>query len=462
MNKDRALDWYARLPYPGKVMAASAQGARLRAWRYGPGSDSIVEQVLARDAWGADRWRSWQAGRLADVLRHSATQVPYYRRWFRRHPDRDPRVLAEWPVVDKAALRAEPVAFLAEDAPRRLYIDQTSGTSGSPLLVHSSRETLRSWFALCEARTRRWHGVSRHDRWAILGGQVVAPAGRPRPPYWVWNPALRQLYLSTHNVTPATVADYAAVLRRYQPSHVVAYPSAVAFLARLGLDAGEEAHGPRVVIGNAEPVLDAQRSAVAGFFGTELRETYGMAEMVGGAGECDQGTLHWWPDAGFAEVLDDDDVPVRDGGVGRLVLTGLVNAAMPLVRYEVGDRGRLPVTDTDCACGRALPAMAPVEGRAQDMIITVDGGRQFWMNPVFYGLPVAEAQVIQEQIDRIRVLIVPGDDFDEAASSVISARLRDRLGPVHIAVETCDRIVRGPSGKFRPVVSHLTTTAPAT
>ena len=71
-----------------------------------------------------------------------------------------------------------------------MYYEHTSGTTGKPLHLWHSRETLKAWYALTEARMRRWYGIERGDRWAILGGQLVAPVTRNRPPYWVWNLSL--------------------------------------------------------------------------------------------------------------------------------------------------------------------------------------------------------------------------------------------------------------------------------
>lgn len=452
---DRLVRLYRRLPAPARDLAAGAQGLRLRAWRYGPGAEALVDEVLERDRWSEDRWRTWLEQRRAAVLAHSGTSVAHHRRWFATHPDRDPAVPGDWPVLTKDDVRAHLSDLVADDAPRRRYRDQTSGTSGSPLSIWTSRADLRAFFALHEARTRRWHGVSRHDRWAILGGQLVVPAGRERPPYWVHNRGLHQLYLSTHNLSPATVGDYVAELRRFAPTHLVVYPSAAAFLACLVLDAGLQAAGPRVVIANAEPVTAGQRALIEEAFACPVRETYGMAEMAAGASECEAGTLHLWPDCGVVEVVDDADRTVADGEPGRLVLTGLTNDTTSFVRYANGDRGRAPVWGAGCVCGRSLPVLPPVEGRVQDMITTPDGGRQFWFNPVFYGLPVVEAQLVQERLDLVRARVVPGDGYDEATDRAIAERLRDRLPGVVVRVERTSAIERGPTGKFVPVVSRV-------
>jgi phenylacetate-CoA ligase len=445
---------YLRLPYPLKVAAATAQGARLRWWRYGGGLEDRVAAVSERDRWSADRLRAWQDERLATVLA-AAAAVPWYRRWFTAHPDRDPARLEDWPIVTKADVRAEQEAFVAPGGGRPRYTDHTSGTTGTPLSIVSSRAALQAWFALYEARARRWHGVSARDRWAILGGQVVARPGRRRPPYWVWNPALGQLYLSSAHVGGHAVGAMAEALRRFAPTHVVVYPSAAAALGRAGREAGVDAEGPRVVITNAEAATPTQRDDIADFFGCPVRETYGMAEMAGGASECQAGALHWWPEAGVLEVLDDDGQPVGPGREGRLVGTGLVNDVMPLVRYDTGDRGREVDWHADCDCGRTLPLLRSLQGRSQDLVLTPDGRRVFWLNPVFYDLAVAEAQIVQEQRDRVRVLVVAAPGWTSAAEEDVRRRLRDRLGDMAVTVDLVDQIPRDPTGKLRPVISRL-------
>ena len=456
-GRDRLVGLYRRLPVPARGLAATAQGLRLRAWRYGPGAEVLVGAVLERDRWSEDRWRTWLAERQTEVLAHAGTAVAHHRRWFADHPDRDPAVLGDWPVLTKAEAREHLTALVADDAPRRRYCDQTSGTSGSPLSIWTSRADLRAFFALHEARTRRWHGVSRHDRWAILGGQLVVPPGRERPPYWVRNRGLHQLYLSTHNLHPGTVGAYVAELERFAPTHLVVYPSAAAFLARLVLDAGLRVSGPRVVIANAEAVSAGQRLLIEEAFACPVRETYGMAEMAAGASECEAGTLHLWPDCGIVEVVDGVGAPVAAGEAGRLVLTGLTNDTTAFVRYANGDRGRAPVWGAGCACGRALPVLPPVEGREQDLIATPDGGRQFWFNPVFYDLPVVEAQLVQDRLDLVRARVVPGAGYDDATDRAIVERLGDRLPGVEVQVERTGAIERGPTGKFVPVISHVST-----
>ena len=67
--------------------------------------------------------------------------------------------------------------------------------TGTPLRVWHSHEALRGWYGIFEARIRRWNGLDLRDRWAHMGGQRVTRGDRRRPPYWVWNRGMHQLYM---------------------------------------------------------------------------------------------------------------------------------------------------------------------------------------------------------------------------------------------------------------------------
>ncbi len=139
-----------------------------------------------------------------------------------------PEYLANWPILHEEILRADPRAFVADDCDlRRMFRDHTSGTTGTPLDVWRSRDTVRAWYALFEARWRRWYGVSRHDRWTILGGQLVTPVKQNSPPFWVWYAGLNQLYMSSYHLSPQHIAYYTNALKRYDVKYIWGYTSAL-------------------------------------------------------------------------------------------------------------------------------------------------------------------------------------------------------------------------------------------
>jgi phenylacetate-CoA ligase len=461
--KEGLLAFYHRLPAPMRSAAASLHGVRLNAERYGPDAERLVEEAAAREAWTAEKWERYRGERLAALLEGAARSVPFYRRQWearRRKGDRAPvDLLASWPVLSKDDVRENPEAFLAEGAdPRRLTREQTSGTSGKPLRLYRRRPSVRAWFALFEARARRWNGVSRTDRWAMLGGQLVVPVARRKPPYWVWNAGLHQLYMSSYHLSPETIPHYLEAMRRYEVTYVLGYASSMATIAHGALESGARAPSLRVAISNAEPLFDAQRAQISAAFGCPVRDTYGMAEIVCGGSECAEGSLHLWPEAGLLEILRDDaDAPAAPGEAGRLVATGLLTPEMPLVRYALGDRGAGARSGAACACGRTLPRLAAVEGRSDDVVVTPEGRRVGRLDPVFKAdLRIREAQIVQESLDRVRVLLLPAAGYGEEDERTVRRGLAQRLGSsVAVTIETVAEIPRGPGGKFRAVVSRL-------
>ena len=112
------LSLYNVLPYPFKVLAASAIGFRLANTRYDKETDTLVEEALARESWTAEKWKSWQDEILSQMLHHAAKNVPYYRdKWAarRRTGDRASiEYLENWPVLQKQELRSRTDSFISD------------------------------------------------------------------------------------------------------------------------------------------------------------------------------------------------------------------------------------------------------------------------------------------------------------------------------------------------------------
>jgi len=455
---DRMLRVYHRLPVAARWAAASTMGLYLQHWRYGPQTDRLVTEALARDRWTAERWKTYQEERLAFVLHRAATRVPYYRdMWARRrqHGDRSSWThLENWPILEKETLRQTPRAFLADDVnPRRMFAEHTSGTTGKPLQLWRSRDTVQEWYALNEARSRRWYGISRKDRWAIIGGRLVTPVARREPPFWIWNSAARQLYMSAYHLAPALLPAYLDALREYRITYLFGYSSGLHALAEAALRLKRTDVRLAVAISNAEPLLTHQRQAIEAAFRCPVRETYGLAEIVAGGSECERGNLHLWPEVGVIETVNRDE-SVRPGALGDLISTGLLNADMPLIRYRTGDAVRL--STVVCPCRRQMPVVQALEGRTDDLVVMEDGRRVGRLDPVFkQGLGIAEAQVIQETFTRFRVLYVSASASSPSLEEQLRQRLRDHLGAVEVVLERVDEVPRTAQGKFRAVMCHL-------
>lgn len=459
---DWKMQLYHWMPPQIRNLIASTRGYYLQSWRYSSETEKLVEEALERDNWSLAKWKEYQENWLSYVLHRAATQVPYYRQlWSKRRQSGDKsswEYLENWPILSKEAIRQSPKAFIADDCNiKDMFHEHTSGTTGKSLDLWWSRETVQKWYALFEARWRKWHGVDRHDRWAIMGGQLITPVSQKKPPFWVWNRGMNQLYLSSYHLSPKFLSSYIDALYQYNVKYIYSYTSSIHTLAQEVLR-GRYRDLPdiKVILTNAEPVYHHQREAISTAFNTSVRETYGMAETVLAGGECAKGHLHYWPEVGYIEFAE-QDVLLKNGNSGELICTGLFNTDMPLIRYQVGDRATLSDDGELCSCGRSLPRLGQIEGRQDDILYTPNGRLIGRLDPVFKSsLSLREAQIIQEKLDFIRVLIIPDNDYCSEDGMSIIKRLKERLGySVEISLEVVSSIPRTSNGKFRAVICKL-------
>src|SRR6266700_2047367 len=100
---------------------------------------------FGREHWNSSQWRTWQENGLAAVLHRAARHVPHYRKMCSDWRNlRAWEHLKNWPILKKEALRANPNSFLAEECnPQDMWCEHTSGTTGTPLTLWQSRETLQ-------------------------------------------------------------------------------------------------------------------------------------------------------------------------------------------------------------------------------------------------------------------------------------------------------------------------------
>lgn len=444
------MNVFHALPSWLRSAAASLHGFHLRSWRFGSETPRLTREAIERETWDPVQWERWRRERLAEVLHRAATRVPFYREyWAKRRAAGDTaswQVLENWPILEKEELRKQPHAFVADDCDRkRMFLARTSGTTGTPLNLWRSRKTMRALYALSNARTKGWHGLTSQHRWAKLGGQVVTLGRRQKPPFWVWNAALCQLYMSTYHLAPHFIEHYLDALVAYRIEYLFGYTSSIFALAQESIRLKRRDLKFKVVITEAEPLFDYQRRVIEEAFQCPVRETYGMGEIVTAASECPEGTLHQWPEIGWIEVVKDDQ-PVAQGQSGELIATNLLNSDMPLIRYRVGDRGRL--TNEACQCGRTLPSMEISEAGSYDLLISPDGRQILGLEDVFFSMPVRQAQIVQERLDLIRARYVPTDEFTPESAKEIIRGVQARMQGVEVILEAVNEIPRSANGKF--------------
>lgn len=457
--KKYLLPIYHKLPPAIKNAAASWYGSRRNSWRYNEHTDRLVAEAKERESWSHDRWQAYQQERLAYVLHRTRHHVPYYQKyWGERERKGDAsgwQQLENWPILTKEEVRTHNTAFLAADCnPKKMYSEHTSGSTGKPLSVWWSRETTQNYYALFERRIRHWHDLHRDEDYLLLGGQLIVPGSQDKPPFWVRNKAMHQLYMSAYHLSPDNIAHYAKAIRDFHPGYMYGYASTMYNLARLIEEQRLEVPKLKAAISNAETYFDYQQETISRVFGCKPVNTYGMSELVAAGNTFDSQSMLLWPEVGIMEVLDYDKDQSVHKQEGRFICTSLINADMPLIRYEVGDGGTVENCDSDDPI--RYKKITSIGGRIDDLIITTDGRKIGRMDPIFKaGLAISEAQIIQEDYEDFRILVVPTEGFSAKDEKIIESNFMQRVGEGKLRIERVQEIPRTSMGKYRSVISKV-------
>ncbi len=448
---------YDRLPAWAQNSAVTAYGYYRRALRFG-GDASVTRQAFEkREIWSGEALDEWITDRLRRLLHHARERTPHYRRTLSKV---DPEAvtlenLAALPTTTKEEVRRSPESFLS----RRLWpLDltyPTSGSTGTPLSTHWTTAEYRTAFALREARSARWAGVSFEEPRATFSGRLVVPERLRHGAPYRFNRAERQIYFSVFHLSPDAAPRYVEAMHRHRPVWLTGYAVSNYLLARYILEQDLEVPPLRAVVTTSEKVTREMRQVMERAYACRVYEEYSSVENAAFASECERGRLHVSSDATVVEILRPDGTACAPGEDGEVVGTSLFRRLQPLVRFRVGDHARWAAKI--CPCGRPFPVIEEVVGRTEDVVVGPDGRRMVRFHGIFLDLPgVREGQIIQEEVDSIRVRVAAAEDYDRATDEEIASRLRRRLGErMRIVVEPVEAIPRSPAGKFQAVVSRL-------
>jgi phenylacetate-CoA ligase len=457
---------YPHVPLWMQNFGISLYGVFYRHERLGRDFGKRVSEFRERDHWAPEKMQTYLEQRLRHMLIHAYENVPHYRStWsalgitakeLARFRQSDLSALS---ITRKQDVRLNPTSFVATNVANkaRLVRYYTSGSTGTPVTCFFSASGHRSFFAAREVRSFGWAGVSIRSPRSMVGGRMVAPRGDSAPPYYRYNWAEREVYFSAFHITPEFVSDYVSGLNRYQPKVLTGYAHSHYVLARLMLEAGLRLnYKPDALVLSSEKLTPPMKSIIREAFNARPFEEYGTVEQCVLATECEAGNLHINSDFGIVEIVDEQGRPVPHGCEGRMVCTGLLNEAQPLIRYDIGDLAAWSAER--CGCGRDhLPVLKGVVGRLEDAVMSRDGREMVRFHGVFIDVPhLIEGQVVQETLDLMRLRVVVTREFGSAQEELIRSRVIARLGQIGVSIERVDALERTERGKFRSVVSKVT------
>ncbi|MBA3759297.1 MAG: phenylacetate--CoA ligase family protein [Gemmatimonadales bacterium] len=411
---------------------------------------AYIRQLQEWESLDPGAFQLLRAERLAKTLEYARNRVPLYRsgNWANVLRNGDARQLRSWPLLDRQTIQTHGADMLAQPTPRGYYFRSTSGSTGTPLRV-AMDPSAAAWAWAADYHGLLWHGIRVGDLALTLRPRTAGPIGE-----WIRNNHL----VPATDLSPGRLTAAVRFLERARPAYVWGYVSAVVELARHARLLGGGA-APLVPFAKVfgEMLYPFQRELIEEGLGARVIETYGCNETGTVAYECPAGSIHVFAEHVEVEIVNNGE-PAAPGEMGEILLTCTTNRTMPLIRYRVGDRGRL--LPDPCSCGRPHPVLDGIEGRSGDVLLTASGVQVHGTAALGGLLKKVHARAPADAIRQVRfeqhdprtwtVLVQPGPGFGDLVAAAIIDGVRSVFGQeCRVTVQPVQEIPREPSGKIR-------------
>lgn len=369
-----------------------------------------------------------------------------------------PGDIAKLPFLCKKDIRDNANDLLSTGYDRdKLLHFKTGGSTGKALDI----------FITEECSEMRNACARRHDRWAGWEpGEVIGAVwGNPKLPKTYREKVKNSLvqpyiYLDTMAITADSVRRFVADWQKSRPTLLFGHAHSLYVFAQQIKALGLKAIKPVGILSTSMMLLPHERTFIEAVFGVRVTDRYGCEEVSLIGCECEQHSgVHMNIEHLVIEFVKEDGSYAEPGQPGHIVVTDLMNRAMPLVRYRVEDVG-VPL-DRQCSCGRGLPLMGKVTGRVADFLIKQDGTKVAGVSLIentLTSLPgIDQLQIIQERLDHILLNIVPGKEYTPDVAHSLTDYFKGVFGTgIEVEPQLVGEILPEKSGKYRFSICRVT------
>ncbi len=400
--------------------------------------------------------KSLQEEKFLKLIKHAKKNVPYYKDLLvgiKSFHD-----LNKIDFLTKDIVNKHNDALIARNlTSERLLTNSTSGSTGSSMKFYRDSENF--YRIAVNIRGDEWAGLKYGNK-ALLFWGADRDIEKNKSLYKKLKHRfiVRNKIISTYHMSDSDMNDLIKTLNKYKPDIIISYPTPLFHLAQYVEQHKIKIWIPKGVITSSETLFPFQREKIEKIFNSEIYNRYGSREFGQIASECEKHEgLHINIDRFVFELINDKGVTCKPGELGEIVITDLDNFVFPMIRYKIGDIGIL--SDKLCSCGRNLPLIERIEGRAFDLITGVNGNTvagTFWT--LFRNKVKGwnKFQVIQERTNLLTVIIEKNENIENDFNEKVSEIVKEKLGKeMIIDIKLVDKIPLTKTGKHRWVISNI-------
>ena len=415
-------------------------------------------QWLSNDEIADYQFKSFQS-----ILNYAYMHVPFYRKKYKAHgvspaDIRTPTDIEKLPILTKKDVKENLTEMLSDAySLERGYQDASGGSTGQPTIFWGDKSTVYMKFAAI-LLTDSWTGWRIGERSAyIWGADREVNRMRNLKEKIVQNYIFRRDMLNAFCITEEDMEGFSHKLLKEKPPLIVAYTNAIYSFAQYLNERSVEGILPKGIVCSAETLTEEKRKTIRETFHCKVLNRYGSREVGLIASECEaENGLHVNANDVYVELKPINSLN-NTNNLGEVIVTDFNNYVMPFIRYNMGDLA-VPL-NRKCTCGRGLPMIGSINGRTSDFIVHPNGSliHGEFFSHAFYGIRgITQYQIIQDNMDMLKINIVPNEFLTAEDNAKIKSRLQDILGEgLHLALFEVDTIPISESGKYRFAISNV-------
>lgn len=389
--------------------------------------------------------------KLIDIANYSLKNSSFYRDYDICKVE-DYLGFSKLPTLSKEKYVSNWNEFVADEISiNDLLIDYTSGSTGKPVKVARTQKELTS------NQLKIWKLRKKHYN-NIVSCKRAEFARRTR--YFLDNP--NETHLIDKNVmylkgvlSNELINEHISLLEKYQPEFIISAPSFIWEFVCKAKTIKCLNFTPKLIECSGEYMYDYMRKDIELYFNCKVINHYGASEFWPIAFDNLDYNLEINGEEVFVEIINPDPE-----GFGQIIITPLKLYSIPLLRYEIGDVGRILAPSNTNSYG----ILELKNAKVTDYAITQDGRRigGFYFSEIFVnnihrrGLHgINSWQVVQEELLKFKVILSINPDYESKVENIIISNIKEQFGNVSVEFQYVNNIERNNNGKMKYFINNI-------
>lgn len=389
---------------------------------------SYYYMIRKMSKWPPDEIRKWQIIKLKELLIHAYEKTEYYKNLFDEYkffPYNFKTIdsLSEIPILTKEKIKNNFNKIIPSKINFKSYINSsTGGSSGEPLTYLLDK---KSWSFTTANTIFNWEraGYNYGDKYIALGSSSLFVNEKESFKHQIYYKLKNKISLNGINMSDEICQSYLNLIKTKQIQFLYGYASSLYLLAKYAKE-NNIAIKIKACFSTSEVLTENFSKSIQEGFNCKIIDFYGANDGGITAFNHKEGFY----DVGYNSLLR---IQTFDQEVtGAVLVTDLLNYAMPLINYEIGDEVEINLAKICNYSEFNGQIINKVLGRNSDIIVLANGnkitGPGFTI--LFKDLPVEHYFIEQTGMNSITCSIVKGSNFQQHHEDLIRSTFNKHLG----------------------------------